>query len=142
MKKNTKNNTKKYVLKGIDWLIYMLGYTLVFLLASYLFETFHIDTSHFGIYAFLSVVIVYFLNKTIKPILVTFTLPITGITLGLFYFVINVFILKITDWILGSHFNLGTTIYAFFIAIFISAMNLLMEGIVIKPLIRRFKKNE
>lgn len=133
-------NAKGSIINGIDWFIYMLGYTLVFLLASFLFETFYIDTSCFGLFAFIAVIIVYILNKTIKPILVTLTLPITGLTLGLFYFVINVFILKITDWILGNHFDLGTTIYAFFIAVFISVMNLLMEGIVIKPLIRRLKK--
>lgn len=141
MKKITKEQTKKNIITFADWFIYMIGYALVFLMASYLFDSFYIDTSHFGIYALIAVVITYILNKTIKPILVTLTLPITGLTLGLFYFVINLFILKITDWLLLSHFNLGNIIYAFFIAIFISAMNILMEGLIIKPIIRRLKEN-
>lgn len=141
MKKIKEEVNKQNIIRFIDWLLYMVGYALVFILASFLFKSFYIDTSCFGLYAFLAVIIIYILNKTIKPILVTLTMPITGLTLGLFYFVINLFILKITDWILQSHFNLGNTIYAFFIAIFISVMNILMEGIIIKPIIRRFKEN-
>lgn len=139
-KQQTKNKITKVDI--LDWFLYMIGYTLVFLLASFLFDNFHIDTNNFGIYAFLAVIIVSILNKTIKPVLFNLTLPITGLTLGLFYFAINVFILKITDWILGSHFQLGNIIYVFFIAIFISLMNLLVEGIIVKPLIRRLKNDE
>jgi len=142
MKKIKEEVNKQNIIRFIDWLLYMVGYALVFILASFLFESFYIDTDCFGLYAFLAVIIIYILNKTIKPILVTLTMPITGLTLGLFYFVINLFILKITDWILQSHFNLGNTIYAFFIAIAISIMNILMEGFIIKPIIRRFRKNE
>lgn len=131
---------KKY--KFLEWFIYMLGYALVFILASKLFENFYIDLSYFGIYALLLSIIIFFLNKTIKPILLFLTMPITGLTLGLFYFVINVFILKLADWILLSHFNIGTNIHAFFIAIAISVANILVEGLVIKPVIRRLDPNE
>lgn len=141
MIKISENKTKNFFISVVDWFIYMIGYFFVFLLASFLFDSFFIDTSYFYIYAFIAVVITYVLNKTIKPILVTLTLPITGLTLGFFYLVINLFILKLTDWLLLSHFNLGNIVYAFFIAIFISLMNLLMENIIIKPIIRRFKEN-
>ena len=40
-------------------------------------------------------ILIYILNKTVKPILFKLTLPITGITLGLFYFVNNMIILKV-----------------------------------------------
>jgi len=142
MKKIKEEVNKQNIIRFIDWLIYMIGYIFVFMLASFLFRSFYIDTACFGVYAFLAVIIIYILNKTIKPILVTLTIPITGLTLGLFYFVINMFILKLTDWILQSHFDLGNVVQAFFIAIFISAMNIVMEGLIIKPLIRRFKKHE
>lgn len=133
---------KENMVRFMDWVIYMLGYAFVFILASFLFKSFYIDTTCYGVYAFLAVIIIYILNKTVKPILVKLTMPITGLTLGLFYFVINLFILKITDWILLSHFNLGNTFYAFFIAIAISGMNIVMERIIIKPIIRRLKKHE
>ena len=125
--------------KFIDWLIHMIGYTLVFVIVSILFKSFYIDTSHCYIYAFLAVVIIYVLNKTIKPILVYLTLPITGLTLGLFYPIVNVIILKLTDFILGKHFDLSNFWIAIFIAVLISIINTIMENLIIKPIIRRFR---
>ncbi|MCI8567705.1 MAG: phage holin family protein [Bacilli bacterium] len=126
----------------IEWLLYMFFYALVFFTVSNMFDSFYIDVNNAGIYSFLAVIIIYILNKTIKPILFFLTIPITGITLGLFYPCINLFILKITDWILGSHFKLENIFIAFFIAVLISLMNTLMDNIIIKPIIRRFKKSE
>lgn len=133
-----KNNEAR-LNKILDWLLYMIGYTIVFLGVSLCFKSFYIDTSKYGLYAFLAVVIMYILNKTVKPILVYLTLPITAITLGLFYPIINVLILKITDILLGSHFHLDNFWVAIFIAILISIMNQVMEGLIIKPIIRRFR---
>lgn len=126
----------------LEWFIYMLGYTIVFIIVSHLFDSLYIDTEHAYIYSILVVFIVYLLNITIKPILVTLTIPITGVTLGLFYPFINLFILKLTDWILVSHFDLNDFWIALWIAILISIMNFLMEGFIIKPIIRRVKKHE
>ena len=126
----------------LEWIIYMLGYTIVFIIVSNLFDSLYIDIEHSYIYSFLVVFIVYLLNITIKPILVTLTIPITGLTLGLFYPFINLFILKLTDWILGSHFDLNNFWIALWIAILISIMNFLMEGFIIKPIVRRVKKYE
>ena len=81
-------------------------------------------------------------TKTVKPIFFSFTLPITGITLGLFYPCLNLFVLKLTDWILGSHFQIYNIWVAFFIAILISLCNSLMEEFLIKPITRRLKKYE
>lgn len=126
----------------LEWIIYMLGYTIVFIIVSHLFDSLYIDIEHSYIYSFLVVFIVYLLNITIKPILVTLTIPITGITLGLFYPFINLFILKLTDWILGSHFDLQNFWIALWIAILISIMNFLMEGFIIKPIVKWVKKHE
>ena len=80
--------------KVIEWLIYMIGYTLVLILVSSMFKSVYIDKDHFLIYAILIELVLYVLNKTLKPILFTITIPITGITLGLFYPFINLFILN------------------------------------------------
>ncbi len=85
--------------------------------------------------------IVYILNKTIKPVLVKLTIPITGITLGLFYPFINLFILKVADWILSSHFNLENFFIALIISILISVSNFLVDGVIIRPILRKFKKD-
>ena len=124
-----------------DWLLYMLGYTLVFILVSNMFKSVYIDTSHSYIYSTAVVLILYILNKTIKPVLVTLTIPITGITLGLFYPFINLFILKLVDWILGSHFQLKNIWIALLVAILLSIINFIMEELVIKPIIKRVNKN-
>lgn len=124
--------------KMVDWLIYMIGYTLILIIVSILFnDTFKMDSSYFGLWPFLASIIIYILNKTIKPIIFLLTLPITGLTLGLFYPFINVFIIKITDFLLGNHFNTHGVFILFFAAIAISAMNFLLEQAIIKPLLRR-----
>ena len=133
--KNVKINT------FIEWLIYMIGYTIAFLIVSSIFKTFEINEEHTYLYAFISVLLIYILNKTVKPILFILTLPITGITLGLFYFVINSIILKLTDLIMGDKLNFTSVWILFFIAIVLSITNLLIEGLIIKPIIKRFKRH-
>ena len=114
--------------KIIDWFIHMLGYTLVLILASLIFKkTIYIDMSYYGLWGLLTVVIIFILNRTVKPILFWLTLPITGITLGLFYPIINVFILKLTDFILLSHFNINGIFFLIIVSLFISIMNWIMD---------------
>lgn len=132
---------KNRINRLFDWLLYMIGYTLVFILVSNMFKSVYIDTSHSYIYSIVVVLILYILNKTIKPVLVTLTIPITGITLGLFYPFINLFILKLVDWILGSHFQLENIWIALLVAILLSIINFVMEELVIKPIIKRVNKN-
>lgn len=133
-------NDKKEVRlnRFIDWLIYMVGYAIVLVTASLIFKkTIQFDTSYFGIWFLIAAIIIYILNKTIKPLLVWLTLPITGITMGLFYPFVNVFILYITDKILGEHFEISGIFMAFLVAIFISFINVLMQKCVIEPIIRK-----
>ena len=121
-----------------DWLIHMIGYALILIAISLIFKkTIYIDNSYFGFWGLVSAMLIYILNKTIKPILVWLTLPITGLTLGLFYPFINVFILKMVDFILGSHFEIKGLFMSFIVAICISIMNLLMNGLIIDTIIRR-----
>ena len=124
--------------KFIEWLLYMIGYIIVFILVSSIFSSVHIDHTHFFLYSTLIVFVIYILNITLKPILFKITIPITGITLGLFYPFLNLFILKLADWILGSHFDLENIYIALFVAILLSVMNFIMEEL-IKKIIKRVK---
>lgn len=126
--------------KLIDWIIYMFFYTVILILVSHLFKSMYIDNTHYYTYSFLIVLIVYILNKTVKPILVKLTIPITGVTLGLFYPFINLFILKLADWILGKHFNLENFWIALVISILLSVSNFIVDGLIIKPILKAFKK--
>ncbi len=139
MKLITIKNGKARLNKFLEWILYMICYGLVFIAVSSLFKSFYIDTNYFGLYGFLAVIIIYVLNQTVKPILVYLTLPITGFTLGLFYPFINVFILKLTDFILGGHLDFTNFWILILVAIIISVINTIMEEVIIKPIIRRFK---
>lgn len=129
---------KKVHLNGIvEWFIGMVGYALILIAVSLLFpKTMHIDSNLFGMWALVAAIITFILNKTIKPILFWLTLPITGLTLGLFYPFINVFILYIVSFLLQDHFTIHGIGMAFFIAIIISVMNVMMDSIVLTPLFK------
>lgn len=125
----------------LDWLIHMIAYAIILIAVSIVFKkTIYIDNSYFGLWGLLAAIIIYLLNKTIKPIIFWLTLPITGVTIGLFYPFINVFILNITDFILGNHFEINGLFFAFIVAVLISIMNVLMDIMIIKPILDRSDK--
>ena len=131
---------KKKINKFIEWIIYMIGYSIVLMSVSIIFKnSLYIDHSFFGLWSLLANIIIYILNKTIKPLIVWLTIPITALTLGLFYPFINVLILYIVSFLLGNHFIiLGGIIMTFIIAVLISLMNLIMKNI-IKKIIKEEK---
>lgn len=126
--------------KFFEWILYTIGYAIVLMIVSKLFKnSFYINNSNYGIYYLLTSIIIYILNQTIKPLLFYITLPLTAITFGLFYPIINVIILYLTSIILGNNFQINGIILPFIIAIFISFLNILMEGMIIKPIINKRK---
>ena len=134
-------NKSARINKFLDWLLYMVGYALILITVSILFKnTIFIDSSFFGYWGLIAAIIIYFLNETIKLILVWLTLPLTGLTFGLFYPFVNVLVLNITDFILGEHFTIHGLFMSFVIAILISLMNILLQEIVIKSIIKGGKK--
>ena len=141
MKGKTSENNKSLRIKIFENNLYIIGYTLTFLLVSKIFDSFELNAESPIFYAFISVLLIFVLNKTVKPILMFFTLPITASTLGLFYFVLNTIILKLVDLIMRSKLDFTNIWILFFISIVISAINLLIELIIIKPIINRVKIN-
>ena len=128
---------KKY--KVLEVILYVLGYTFTFYISSLVFKSFYLSEHLPFLYSFLSVLVIYVLNKTVKPILFYLTLPISALTYGVFYFVINTIILKIVDLVMGSKVNFDSIWILFLISIFISAINLLVDLVIIKPIIKRVK---
>lgn len=125
----------------LEWLIHTVGYALILICMSILFpKSFYINPKFWGLYGLIASFLISILNQTIKPIIVLFTLPITGITLGIFYPFINVFILYIVSFILGNNFIIHGIFLPFLIAIIISIMNILMDGLIIKPILERNQK--
>ncbi len=131
-------NRKEQISKTADLLIHLIGYTIVMILVASLFdETVHIENIFYG---FISVLIIFVLNKTVKPVLVWLTLPLTAMTLGLFYPVINMLILLLTDFILGKHFELDGPIFIFIVSIVITLMNAFMDNVIIDGIIKGGKR--
>lgn len=141
MKTNINNNSKKKINSNLNVLIHLLGYTLVLITVSMIFKkTVYIDNQFYGLWGFLAILIIYALNKLVKPLLFWLTLPITALTLGLFYPVLNVFVLKLADWLLLDHFEINGFLMVFLVSIVISIMNAIMDNLIIDTLLRRFKK--
>ncbi len=139
MKLVIKEKDKKRVNRLFDWILHMIFYAIILILMSILVGEpyFKIDYEFFGVWAFLSSVIIYILNKTVRPIIFHLTLPITGITLGLFYPFINVIILHITSFFTFGKFEVNGILLVFFVAIMISVMNSIVENIIIKNILKR-----
>lgn len=132
------NDKKEKRIDGfLEWLIYMMGYAVVLIAVSLIFnDTIYIDNSYFGLYGLLAAIIIFYLNKTLKPILIWLTLPITGLTLGLFYPFINVFILNVVDFILGDYFQIEGLFMSFIVALFISVMNIIMREVIVSKILK------
>ncbi len=137
----TKNEKLRFN-RILESVLYIVGYTLSFFLMSKIFKSFHLSNELPLLYAFIAVIIIYVLNKTVRPLIMVLTIPITGLTLGTFYFVVNTFILKLVDFIMGKNLDFTNIWILFLISILISLINLLIELIIINPIIKKVKANE
>lgn len=136
MKVIISDKNEKRLNKILDWIIYISGYTLTLFLVDIIFNAFEIDNI---IYYFIGSILIFILNKTIKPIVFRLTLPITGLTFGLFYFVVNFIMLEIVDFILGHHFDIYGIWWGIFIAFSVSVIHFLIEEVIIKPIVKKVK---
>lgn len=84
--------------------------TVAILIASYLVPGIKIDTFSTAIIA---ACVLGIINVFIRPVLVLLTLPLSILTLGLFYFFINAFLLK-----MAAYFVSGFEVSGFFAAFF------------------------
>ncbi len=123
---NDKYDNKSDLLK---FFVGILVYAFVLWLSSYLFENIYIDSFLSCIVAAL---IMSLLNYTIKPLLIYWTLPLTIITYGIAYPIVNMIILKLCDLLMGDYFAVGGFIPVFFIAIFISIMKIFLDRLITK----------
>jgi len=88
------------------WLII----TVAILLASYFVPGIRVDTLSTAVIA---ACVLGLINVFIRPIVVLLTLPLSILTLGLFYFCINAFLLKLV-----AYFVSGFEVSGFFAALF------------------------
>ena len=72
--------------------------------------------------AFIAAVVLGLINVTLKPILQVISLPITFLTLGLFYLVINGLLLMLVSAVVPG-FYISGFVTAFFASIMLSLLN-------------------
>jgi putative membrane protein len=71
---------------------------------------------------FIAAAVFTVINAWVKPILAILSIPFIIVTLGLFYFLINVLMLYITDWVVPD-FEIRTFWWAVLAAIIVSLVN-------------------
>jgi len=71
-------------------------------------------------------------NFFLKPVLTILSIPFIVVTLGIFYFLINVFMLYLTHWIVPQ-FTIATFWWAVLAAIIVSAVNGILHAFFGRP---------
>lgn len=79
--------------------------------------------------AIIVAIVMGLLNLVVKPILVILTLPITILTLGLFYLVINVVIIYLTDYFV-TDFTVRGFVPALLFSLLVALINAVLGGLV------------
>ncbi|GAA4449235.1 phage holin family protein [Nibrella saemangeumensis] len=96
------------------------------LIAAYIIPGVSVDSF---VTALIVAVVLGLLNAIVKPILVILTIPITILTLGLFYLVINVLMVYLTDALIGG-FAVNGFISALLFSILVAIVTWAIDAIV------------
>lgn len=133
-KEAEKEKAKERLIVVAELVFDLVIYAVILMLASLIFRGLYIE--NFA-YAFLASAIIAALNATIKPILVYLTLPLTMLTFGIFYPIINVIVLKLCGLFLGSHFVVEGIIGPFFLVLFVSLIKMIVDCVITKRVYRK-----
>jgi putative membrane protein len=80
--------------------------------------------------ALIAALVIGFINATIGAVLKVLTFPLTLITLGLFWFVINALMLELASALLSPGFQVRGFLAAFVGAIVLSIVNVVLKAMV------------
>lgn len=80
--------------------------------------------------ALIAALVIGFINATLGVMLKIVTFPLTLLTLGVFWFVINALMLELASWLLSPGFHVTGFLAAFVGAIVLSLVNVLLKAIV------------
>jgi putative membrane protein len=83
--------------------------------------------------ALIAALVIGFINATIGALLKVITFPLTLLTLGLFWLIINALMLKLASALLSPGFQVRTFTAAFLGAIVLSLVNMLLKWLVNPP---------
>ncbi|MBF2561999.1 phage holin family protein [Listeria welshimeri] len=108
------------------WIIGVIINSVLFVALSGFFTSFHVDGF---MTALLASFVLAILNMLIRPILLLLTLPINIFTLGLFTFVVNAIMLKMTTFFMGDSFQIDGFGTALIIAAIMAFANMIINSV-------------
>jgi putative membrane protein len=109
----------------MKWLLGILINAILFMaLAGYFNASFHVSGFSTALTASFLLSI---LNVLVRPLLILLTLPITVLSLGLFLFVINAITLEMTDYLLGTDFEISGFGMALLAVVILSIVNIIIQ---------------
>lgn len=85
---------------------------------------------------FIAAAVFTVVNAWVKPLVAILSIPFIVVTLGLFYFLINVLMLYVTDWVVPD-FEIRTFWWGVLAAIIVSIVNALLHPLLPDPRERR-----
>lgn len=123
---NCNNNERKDDFKSFA--ISILIYAVVLMIASSLFRNIYVANF---LYAIIAALILSFLNYTVKPFLIFLTLPISIVSFGILYPIVNMIMLSWCDMLMGNAFEISGFFASFVISIFISGLRILLDRLIV-----------
>ena len=126
----------RYLKESLQVLIYIFLYSLTFYISGYLLKMSYINKIHVYVISLLAGILIYLFNKILSPLLNHFTLPLTGLTFGLFYFVNNAIILKLVELVLNQNVRFNSILSLLFISFIMTIFNFLIKEILVKPFLK------
>ena len=109
-------------------LLAWIGNSLAILFVAWLFEGVNVNSTKD---AFIAGLVLGIVNSVVRPVLVILTLPVTILTLGLFYFIISAFCLWLVSSLLAGfevHGLLTTILAAILISLVSTVITSALQG--------------
>ena len=126
----------KYLKEILHVLVYIVLYSLTFYIAGCLLKLFYINSRYVYVISILAGILIYLFNRTIRPLLNHFTLPLTGLTFGLFYFVNNAIILKLVELILNQNVKFNNIVSLLIISFVMTIISFVIEEVFVKQFLK------
>src|ERR1017187_14305 len=111
----------------MNFILKLILSTIAVLITAWLLPSVSIDGNSFFT-AFILAVVLAFLNAVLKPILVFLTIPVTILTLGLFYLVINAIIIILAERLVEG-FHVRGFFTALLFSIVLSIVSSILDGV-------------
>jgi putative membrane protein len=110
------------------FIVNMLVTGLAIFLAAVILPSSAVTIEGFG-WAILAGLIIGFVNATIGTLLRVFTFPLNFLTLGLISFIITVLMILLTDWLMGTKFEIANFWWAAVFALIVAVFEMILSSI-------------